>query len=98
MDFPERLEDSLESEMGLAAAVVIVLLSPRVRCGLRRGLILGVTSLLVAGDSVVALARRLIAAAETSDSVFRQQLVDEARVEQAKRVRIHAAAREYEKP
>jgi hypothetical protein len=94
MEFPESLEDYAQPEIGLAAAVVVVLLSPRVRRGLRWGLVQGLSGLLAASDSIVALAHRLTPATQhASDTTFRQQLIEEARIEQAKWSRAHTAVR-----
>ncbi len=91
MEFPD-LEDYAQPEIGLAAAAVVVLLSPRVRRGLRWGLVQGLSGLLAASDGIVALAHRLTPMPQqTSDTTFRQQLMEEARIEQAKLFRAHTA-------
>ena len=46
------LEDFFQPEVGIAAAVVAALASPRVRKILRRGAVTGLAGLLVAGDAI----------------------------------------------
>ncbi|HZC04526.1 MAG TPA: hypothetical protein VE338_02715 [Ktedonobacterales bacterium] len=53
MDF----EDFLEPEVGVAAAVVAVVASPQVRHVVRRGAVLGLAGVLMAGDAVTSFAR-----------------------------------------
>lgn len=55
MDF----EDFLEPEVGVAAAVVAVVASPQVRKVVRRGAVLGLAGVLMAGDAVTSFARGL---------------------------------------
>lgn len=55
MDF----EDFLEPEVGVAAAVVAVVASPQVRHVVRRGAVLGLAGVLMAGDAVTSFARGL---------------------------------------
>ena len=55
MDF----EDFLEPEVGVAAAVVAVVASPQVRRVVRRGAVLGLAGVLMAGDAVTSFARGL---------------------------------------
>ena len=99
MEFPERLEDFAEPEVGLAAVAVVALLSPTVRRGLRWGLVQGLTGLLAASDRIAALTRQLTSTEQhASDDSFRQKLVDEAKVEQAKGVRTHTAAGRQREP
>lgn len=93
MELPEGLEDYVEPEIGLAAVAVAALFSPKVRRGLRWGLVQGLSVLIAANDNLIALARQLTPSApNASDLTFRQQLIDEARVEQAKKGRTAAAA------
>jgi hypothetical protein len=95
MEFPEGLEDYAQPEIGLAALAVAALFSPRVRRGLRWGLVQGVAGVLAAGDSIAGLARQLTPTEpRAQDGTFGRQLVEEARVEQAKRVRAHPEARQ----
>jgi hypothetical protein len=51
------MEDFLEPEVGIAAAVAAAVFSPRVRGVLRRGAVYGVAGALMAGDAVSAFAR-----------------------------------------
>lgn len=46
------LEDFFQPEVGIAAAVVAALASPKVRKILRRGAVAGLAGLLIAGDAV----------------------------------------------
>lgn len=92
MELPERLEEYVEPEIGLAALAVAALFSPRVRRGLRWGLVQGLAGLLTASDNIMALTRQFTPTHQSaSDGTFRQQLVGEAHVEQAKWVRTHSA-------
>lgn len=50
------LEDYLEPEVAVAAAVTAVLFSPRARKIIRRGAVYGMAGLLKAGDAVTAFA------------------------------------------
>ncbi len=52
-----EFEDFLEPEVGIAAAVVAAIASPRVRKLLRRGAVYGVAGVLMAGDAVTSLAK-----------------------------------------
>ncbi len=88
MELPENVEGLAEPEIGLAAIAVAALFSPRVRRGIRWGLVTGLSGLLAASDSLVSLARHLTPAApRTPTAAFRQHLVSEARVEQANQSR-----------
>jgi hypothetical protein len=51
------LDDFLESEVAVAAAVAAAVFSPRVRGVLRKGAVYGVAGVLVAGDAVGSFAR-----------------------------------------
>ncbi len=94
MEFPEALEDYAQPEIGLAVVAAAVLFSPRVRRGLRWGLVQGVAGFLAAADSIAGLARQLSPTEpHAQDGAFGRQLVDEARVEQAKRGRPSGEAR-----
>lgn len=93
MEFPEGLEDYAQPEIGLAVMAAAALFSPRVRRGLRWGLVQGVAGVLAASDGIAGLARQLSPTEpRAQDGTFGRQLVDEARVEQAKRARAHPAA------
>ena len=94
MEFPESLEDYAQPEIGLAALAVAALFSPRVRRGLRWGLVQGVAGVLAAGDSLAGLARQLSPTEpRAQNGAFGRQLVEEARVEQAKRGRARGEGR-----
>lgn len=93
VELPESLEDLAEPEIAIAAVAVGVLFSPRVRRGVRRGLVAGIAGVLAAGDGIVSLARQLPGVGRRApDSTFRQQLVSEARIEQMKRARAQVDA------
>lgn len=51
------LEDYLEPEVAVTAAVTAAMLSPQVRGVLRRGAVLGLAGALMAGDALSAFAR-----------------------------------------
>ncbi len=51
------LDDFVESEVAIAAAVAAAVFSPRVRGVLRKGAVYGVAGVLVAGDAVGSFAR-----------------------------------------
>ncbi len=53
------LEDFLEPEIAVVAAVTATVFSPRVRNFLRRGVVYGVTGALIAGDAVTSFARNI---------------------------------------
>ncbi len=50
-------EDFLAPEVGITAAVVAAIFSPRARKVIRQGAVYGMAGLLVAGDTVTSLAR-----------------------------------------
>jgi hypothetical protein len=50
-------EDFVSPEVGITAAVVAVVASPRVRKVVRRGAVLGLAGILTAGDAITAFAR-----------------------------------------
>lgn len=52
-------EDFLSPEVGITAAVVAAVASPRVRKAIRRGAVVGIAGALMAGDAAVAFARGL---------------------------------------
>lgn len=94
MEFPESLEDYAQPELGLAVLAAAALFSPRVRRGLRWGLVQGVAGVLAAGDGIAGLARQLTPTEPPAqDGAFGRQLVEEARVEQAKRGRARGEGR-----
>jgi inactivated superfamily I helicase len=99
MELPEGLEDYAQPEIGLVALAAVALLSPRVRRGLRRGLVRSLSGLLAASDGIVALARHLTPTEQpASIDAFRQQLVYEAHIEQAKLVHTKTAAERQQDP
>jgi hypothetical protein len=51
------VEDFLEPEVGIAAAVVATVASPQVRRVVRKGAVYGLAGVLMAGDAVVSFAR-----------------------------------------
>jgi len=51
------VEDFLEPEVGIAAAVVAAVASPQVRNVVRRGAVYGLAGVLMAGDAIVSFAR-----------------------------------------
>lgn len=52
-------EDFISPEVGVTAAVVAVVASPQVRKVVRRGAVLGVAGVLMAGDAITSFARGL---------------------------------------
>ncbi len=53
------LEDYLEPEVAVTAAVTAAVFSPAVRKLLRRGAVYGLAGALIAGDAIASLGRRL---------------------------------------
>lgn len=53
------VEDYLEPEVAVTAAVVAAIFSPRVRKLLRRGAVYGLAGVLAAGDTAVSLSQRV---------------------------------------
>lgn len=53
------LEDYLEPEVAVAAAVTAAICSPKARNWLRRGLVYGTAGVLIAGDALAGLARNV---------------------------------------
>lgn len=53
------LEDFLEPEIAVVAAVTATVFSPRVRHFLRRGAVYGLAGALIAGDAVTSFARSI---------------------------------------
>jgi hypothetical protein len=53
------LEDYLETEVGVAAAVTAIALSPRVRNTVRRGAVLGLAGAMKAADTVTSTAKHV---------------------------------------
>lgn len=52
-------EDFLEPEVAITAAVTAAIFSPRARRVLRRGAVYGMAGVLIAGDAIASLARRV---------------------------------------
>jgi len=97
MGLPESLEDHVEPEFGIAVVAAAALLSPKVRQGIRRGMVVGLSGLLMVSDSIVTLARRLTPVDQRAqDASFSQQLADEARIEQAKLARARVPSERQE--
>ncbi len=53
------LEDYLEPEIAVTAAVTAVIFSPKARRLIRRGLVYGTAGLLIAGDAITSFARNV---------------------------------------
>jgi uncharacterized protein (DUF1786 family) len=64
MDF----EDFTQPEVGIAAAVTAVVASPQLRRVVRRGAVLGIAGVLMAGDAVTSFARGLSHGAQAAMS------------------------------
>jgi hypothetical protein len=62
------LEDFVSPEVGIAAAVVAAVTSPQVRRFVRRGAVLGVGGVLIAGDMVTSFARGVTHGAQAAAS------------------------------
>ncbi len=58
------VEDFMESEVAVAVAVTVAVLSPRVRGVLRRGLVYGVAGVLKAGDTLSSVIQSAAATAQ----------------------------------
>jgi hypothetical protein len=58
------LDDFLEPEVAIAVAVTAAVASPPVRKVLRRGLVVGLAGLLVAGDKISGAARQIAQSAQ----------------------------------
>jgi hypothetical protein len=56
---PMALEDYLEPEVAVTAAVAAAIFSPKARGWLRRGLVYGTAGVLIAGDALAGLARNV---------------------------------------
>ncbi len=85
MAFEDFFEDYLEPEVGFVVAAMAAALSPRVRRVVRQGAIYGISGVLVASDSIAALARWVEQGIRHPPaSTFIQDLVEEARSERAK--------------
>jgi hypothetical protein len=54
-----ELEDYLEPEIAVTAAVTAAVLSPRMRHLLRRGAVYGLAGVLIAGDTIASFARNI---------------------------------------
>lgn len=58
-DIDMALEDFLEPEVAVTAAVTAAVFSPRARKIIRRGLVYGVAGVLIAGDALASVARNV---------------------------------------
>lgn len=63
-----EFEDFVQPEVGVAAAVVAVVASPEVRRVVRRGAVLGVAGVLMAGDAISSFARGVGRGAQSAAS------------------------------
>ena len=54
-----EFEDFIQPEVGIAAAVVAALFSPRARNVMRRGLVYGTAGVLMAGDTIRSLTKNV---------------------------------------
>jgi len=61
-----EFEDFVQPEVGVTAAVVAVIASPQVRKVVRRGAVLGLAGILMAGDAVTAFGRGLSRGAQSA--------------------------------
>ena len=59
------LDDYMDSEVAVAIAATTLVLSPRVRGAVRRGLVYGVAGVMRAADAAAAGAREITAAAQS---------------------------------
>ena len=53
------LDDFLEPEVAVAAAITAAIFSPRVRKWMRRGLVFGTAGVLIASDTVTSFAKNI---------------------------------------
>ncbi len=78
------LEDFLDPEVAVTAAVTAAIFSPRARKLIRRGLVYGTAGVLIAGDAITSFARSVgqgIQEAGASDSTAAQNTMNQARTE-----------------
>ncbi len=84
MDPDDIFDRVTEPEVAIGAAALAVILSPPVRRVVRQSAVLGMTGLVMAGDAVARVTRRLdLGIRRPPDASFAQTLVDEARSERA---------------
>lgn len=75
-----EFEDFLQPEVGVTAAVVAAVASPQVRRVVRRGAVLGLAGVLVAGDIVTSFARGLSHGAQHASDSTMQPTTDNQRM------------------
>lgn len=78
------LEDFMEPEVAVTAAVTAAVFSPPVRRVIRRGLVYGMAGILIAGDAIASLARGVnqgVQEAGASAASAAQNTMDQARTE-----------------
>lgn len=76
------LEDYLEPEVAVTAAVAAAIFSPKARSWLRRGLVYGTAGVLIAGDALAGLARNVsqgMQQAGTAATSAAQNMADQAK-------------------
>jgi len=88
------LEDYLEPEIAVTAAVTAAVLSPRTRRIIRRGAVYGLAGVLVAGDAIASFSRNVrhgIQEASTTAVEATRHTVEEAKAGAAEAVeKLHA--------
>jgi hypothetical protein len=72
------LDDFLEPEVAIVAAVTAAVASPPVRKVLRRGLVYGLAGLMVAGDKITSAARQVAQSAEQTAAAARDAAQESA--------------------
>jgi hypothetical protein len=81
------VEDYLEAPVGVAVAATAVVLSPRVRNVVRRGLVYGVAGAMKAADAAASAAKDLAGEAQATAHADGGGPAEGARTEEAKRSR-----------
>jgi hypothetical protein len=77
----DDLQDYLEPEVAIVAALVAALLTPQARSLVRRGAVYGMSGLLAASDAIGGLVRGVQQSVQPTAPSFMQDLADEARAE-----------------
>ena len=77
----DDLQDYLDPEVAIVAALVAALLTPQARSLVRRGAVYGMSGLLTASDAIGGLVRRVRHGVQPAAPSFIQDLADEARAE-----------------
>lgn len=80
------LDDFMEPEVAVTAAVAAAVFSPKVRNVIRRGLVYGMAGVLIAGDAVTSFARSVgkgVQEAGASAANSAQSMMNQAREEEA---------------